>query len=180
MTEIRCPADCPYLASSREHPPAAVVRRQQQDVSWLVRAMRDFNQRQSELFLLVCTLVARHQPGEWQSLVDKDVTEAAEVLASTYETASRGIIYEHRASSATSGRLVTVLKQALDEAGAHGGSAFERDAAVVLRRLVEVAHELHLEAGGTRAFLDLLDRTVRKRDAAPEESPDDAPRLIVP
>src|SRR5436309_1433577 len=94
LVQIRCPSDCAWLASAREHPPAAVVRRQQQDVGVLLQSMRDFSQRQSQLFFLVNSFVLGYTPADFQTLVDDDVAEAAEALAATYETAARGVIYE--------------------------------------------------------------------------------------
>src|SRR5262245_27935296 len=35
LVEIRCPSDCSYLASAREHPAAVVVRQQQHDFDQL-------------------------------------------------------------------------------------------------------------------------------------------------
>ena len=43
------------------------------------------------------------------------------------------VIYEHRPASVPAERLTTALKPVLVEAGQSGGSAFERDAAVVLQ-----------------------------------------------
>jgi hypothetical protein len=183
LTEIQCPSDCIYLTSSREHPPAVVVRQQQHDIGWLVHAMRDFNDRQSRLFVLICTFLTRYQPDELQTLADVDVVEAAGALASTFETAVRGVIYEHRAESIPAERLAAALRPALAEAGKNGGTSFDRDAAVVLRRLSDAARELQRESDGARrALLDLLDRTLRRmppeNDA--ESPPGEAPRLIVP
>lgn len=183
LTEIKCPSDCGYLASAREHPPAVVVRQQQHDVSWLVQTMRDFSDRQSRLFVMVCTFLTRYQPSELQPLIDADVVEAVTALAATFETASRGVIYEHRAASIPAGRLAAALRPVLVEAGKNGGTAFERDAAFVLRRVSDAAGELGAGfPGNRRALLDLLDRTLRR---APPESdadaaPPEAPRLIVP
>src|SRR5438067_12053559 len=137
LTQIACPSDCPWLASAREHPAAAVVRQQQRDTAMLMQAMRDFDQRQSQLFLLINTFLLRYQPSELQPLVDDDVVEAMSALASTYETAARGLIYEHRPASLPAERLVTALKPILGQAAEGGGSAFERDLAVVLRRAEE-------------------------------------------
>jgi hypothetical protein len=183
LTHIRCPIDCAYLATAREHPPAIVVRQQQQDIELLIRWMRDFSRTQSQLFLAVATFFARYQPPAFQTLVDDDLVEAAAALAATYETASRGVIYEHRPASLPAERLMAALKPLLTEAGQGGGSAFERDAAFVLRRIEEGARSLRGTAENGRAFLDLLGRVMRKRDegeadreaAAPEPS-----RLIVP
>jgi hypothetical protein len=180
LTEIRCPSDCPYLASAREHPAAAVVRRQQHDVQLLVDSVRDFNDRQSQLFFLVATFLIQYEPPELHALYDADVAEAATALAATFDTASRGVIYEHRAQSLPAERLAAGLKPVLLEAGKSGGTAFERDAAVVLKRIAEAA-----AAGAPdqpRRFIDLLRRVIRKPEGAGPDGPQprDAPRLIVP
>lgn len=186
MVEIRCPSDCPYLATAREHPPAVVVRQQRHDLGLLVESLRDLNARQSQLFFLIATLVARYKPSELESIVDDDVVQAAETLAATYETAARGVIYEHRAASIPAARLATALKAALAEAAGGGGSAFERDAAVILRRIEQAARRMN-EAGApsSRAFLALLERVVSRQpggndgnDASVESAGES--RLIVP
>ena len=155
--QIQCPNDCAWLVSAREHPPAAVVRRQQRDVGLLVQFMRDFSERQSQLFFLITTFLARYEAPELQPVIDDDVTEAAAALAGTLETASRGVIYEHRPASLPAERLTSALRPLLAEAGKGLGSAFERDAAFVLRRVEEAARDIRaLEPENRRAFLDLL------------------------
>ena len=182
LTEIRCPADCSYLASAREHPPAVIMRQQQRDMGLLVHAMRDLNQRQAELFFLVLTFIARYDPPELQPLVDQDLAEAAAALAATLETAARGVIYEHRPASPAAARFLTELKPVLAEAGQGAGSSFDRDAAVVLRRLEQGVHDVPAEdRGNRRAFLALLGRVIApaaaQAGAPPTAGP---PRLIVP
>jgi hypothetical protein len=181
LTEIHCPSDCVYLAAAREHPPAAAVRQQQRDVALLVGAIRDLSQRQSELFLVVSTFLTRYRP-EFQVLLDEDVAEAAGAIAATYETASRGVIYDHRPASLPAERLVTALKPLVTEAGQAGGSTFERDAAAVFRQLAAaVAAVGALEPANRRAFIDLLGRTVASRHNEPiHEGAAAATRLIVP
>jgi hypothetical protein len=179
LVEIRCPPDCPYLVTAREHPPAAVVRRQRQDVGFLVEFMQDLNARQSQLFFLIATLIARYKSPELESIVDDDVAQAAGTLAATFETAARGVIYEHRTASLPAGRLVTALKAALAEAASGAGSPFERDAAIILRRIEQAARRMtELDALNSRAFIGLLERVVQP-DEAPTESGRE-PRLIVP
>src|SRR5690242_11339232 len=96
LGEIQCPPDCHYLASAREHPPAATVRQQQHDLSLVSEMMRDLNRRQGELLFTVLMFLDRYEPPELQPIVDDDVAETAAALASTFETASRGVIYQHR------------------------------------------------------------------------------------
>jgi len=180
LVEIQCPSDCVYLATAREHPPAAILRQQQRDVELLVRFMRDLNQRQSQLFFLIDAFLLRYHPAELQPLVDDDVIEAAAALAATSETAARGVIYEHRPASPPAERLAAALKPLLAKAGQNGGTPFERDAAVVLRRIEEAAREARAnDRDNRRAFLDLLGRVIPESDEQ-ETTPAASPRLIVP
>ena len=48
---------------------------------------------------MLATLTSRHQADALQQLVDDDIAQAAGALASTLETAGRGIVYEHRPTS---------------------------------------------------------------------------------
>ena len=165
LVQIACPADCAWLASAREHPPAVALRQQQRDVGLILQVMRDFSERQSQIFLLVSTFLVRYEAPELQPLIDADVAEAMTALASTFETSARGVIYEHRPASLPAERLVSGLKPLLAEAGKGGGTAFERDAAGVLRRVEEAVREVRAaEQENRRAFLDLLGRVVRKGD----------------
>ena len=187
LVEIQCPADCPWLASAREHPPAAAVRQQQRDVASFVQFVRDFSERQSQLFFLISTFVLGYEPPEFHPLIDDDVAEGVAALASTFETASRGLIYDHRPASLPAERMIGALKPMLLDAGRGAGSAFERDAAVVLRRVEESVRRLRgEEPDNPRAFLELLRRVIREpprpdgsadRSAAPDPGPQ---RLILP
>ena len=183
LTAIRCPNDCTYLASAREHPPSIVVRQQERDVGLFVHFTRDFGRRQSELFLVIGAFIAQYQPPELQRLLDADVEDAAGALASTFETASRGVIYEHRPQSGSAERLAMAIRPLLSEAAAgRGGTAFERDAAVVLRRVADAAGEMRrLHPGSQQAFIDFLARVVSKGTSAnADKLESEGPRLILP
>jgi hypothetical protein len=194
LVEIHCPSDCPYLATAREHPAAAVVRQQQRDVSLVMQSMRDFSERQSQLFLLLATFLTRASgdrspldargPAPFsQAVIDDDVVDAMRALASTYETSVRGVIYDHHPASLPAQRLVTALKPLLAEAGKGSGTAFERDAAFVLRRIEQTATDVRaLDAQNRRAFLELLARVLPKDSGsdAPQSPAAESSRLIVP
>jgi hypothetical protein len=141
------------------------VRQQQRDLGLLMQFMRDCTERQSQLFFLVSTFLVRYEPPELHAIIDDDVAQAVSALASTYETASRGVIYEHRPASLQAERLASALKPVLAEAGQNGGSPFERDAAAVLRRIGEAVNSLkEQDPGHHRVFLDLLGRVIRQTD----------------
>lgn len=178
MREIRCPSDCGYLTLAREHPPAVAVRQHQHDVALVVEFVRDFSERQSNLFLLAASFLVRYQPPELQPLLDEDVAEACGALAATFETASHGVIYEHRAASLPAERLAAGLRSAL-EAGGNRDGAFERDAAIVLKRIQDGVTSIRSNEPATRAFLEMLNRVIG-RDAEEREPSVPASRLIVP
>ncbi len=133
--------------------------------------MRDLSERQSQLFFLINSFITNYQPAELQSLIDDDVAEAVEALAATYETSVRGVIYDHRPASLPADRLATALRPVLAEAGKNLGTAFERDAAVVLRRVSpkpsakcdrSPRREQGGEADNRKAFVDLLGRVIKR------------------
>lgn len=183
LGEIQCPANCGYLAAAREHPPATAVRQQRRDLSAAMHLVRDFSQRQSQIFFLTASFIVRYQPPELHPLVDEDVAEAAAALAATFETSARGVIYEHPATTAAGGRLAAALRPLLAESGQGGGTSFERDTAVVLRRIEEAARHGQGPDTGPRALVELLGRVIRPgpgRDDAEPSPPAEPSRLIVP
>ncbi len=183
LTEIKCPSDCAYLVSSHEHPPAVAIRQHQRDIGLFAQFLRNFDRRQSQLFLATTTFIARYEPPELQPLIDDDVVEATEALAATFETASRGLIYEPRPLSLPAERLATALKPLLAEAGRGGGSAFERDAGVMLRRIQEAVRSVGAAyPENRRAYLDLLARVTAKTDGGDDrgQAKREASRVIVP
>jgi hypothetical protein len=157
------------------------LRRQQDDMVSMVNAVRDLNQRQSQVFLAVNSFLIRYQPPEFQSLLDEDVAEAAKALAATLETASRGVIYEHRPESRAAERVSAGLKAVLAEAGKAAGPGFDSDAAVVLRRIEQLVRDLaSRDPANRRGYLELMARVIRSRGPQDETTDTPEPRLIVP
>ena len=163
-SRLSVPSDCAYLASAREHPPAAVVRQQQRDVELLVQFMRDFSERQSQLFFLIAHLprraTSRRSCSRSSTMTSRKRSAA---LAATFETAARGVIYEHRPASLPAERLVAALKPVLAEAGQArriGRSSATRPSSCGASR--KRSREVRaLDPANRRAFLDLLGRVMR-------------------
>jgi hypothetical protein len=194
LVEIQCPSDCQYLSSSRQHPPAAASRHQRDDISLVASFMRDLSDGQSRLcFALMMFLAQRGSTATHvlssddfrlgsPPLTDEDVAGALASLASTQETAARGVIFEHQASSLQATRLAHDIMPLLTEAERDSGPAFARNAAVVLRRLESAARQAMAGAAtNRRAFLDLVGRVMRSQvdQQSAEERPEE-PRIIVP
>ena len=91
LVQIRCPTDCAWLATAREHPPATFVRQRQRDVGVLSRILRDLNERQSQLLFLVATFLTRYQPAELHAPIDDDVAEAIGSLAAKLLPVESGV-----------------------------------------------------------------------------------------
>jgi hypothetical protein len=188
LTEIACPSDCGYLAAARSHPAAAFVREQQLIGARVTHIVRDLNDQQSRLFFTLNSFLAGHEGDGLHSLIDDDVEEAMDALAATYETAARGVIYEHQPASRTAERLVRDLKPLMTESRRGFASSFETAAAVVLRRIAESVRELRGgESPNRRAYLDLAQTIVRLTEEAARAdgvagamTRPDVPRLIVP
>lgn len=182
LVEIACPADCAYLAVAREHPPAVDVRRYEDDMARMAPVVRDFSQRQGEIFVLMASVVLTDTSTDFHVLLDDDVADAAGALASTLETAARGVIYEHRPSTRAAERLMTAFTGVLAEAGkaAGGGARLERETVLVLRRLEEAARgSVRTAPRQGRAFIELLGRIIRLPQA-PQAPGEASSRLILP
>ena len=192
LTEIACPPTCIYLEAAQRHPAAVVKRQQEHDVTVLMGALGRVSERQLQLFFAIQTFIARFKPASspassalWtgspegfsHALADVDVAEAAEALAGTFETASRGVLYEHQAASVSGEALRRELKAFLAQVGRGGGTTFEREAAEVLRGIARGARHATPGFGdGPRDYLSLVARILHERppDATPASS------IIVP
>ena len=185
LTEIACPANCGYLASAREHPAAVVRRQQERDLLAVLPTLRDLSEPQYHLFFLLQTLILRHTPVGFARLNDDDVAEAAGAVAATLETSARGLIYDHAPQSLAAQRLADEIKTFLSDVAKKAGrtgSAFERETAVVLRRIEQGARETRTRGdGGDTAYLALIGRLMQQ--SAPADTPADEPKpssLILP
>jgi hypothetical protein len=162
LVEIDCPPDCPHLAAAREHPAAVVKRQQERDVAVLLPTIRELTERQHQLFFFFQTAIAQHTPDGFAKLNDDDVAAAAGALAATFETASRGVIYEHAAGSTVARRLADDLKAMLDGMRAQGAKVFDHEVAVVLRAIERGARETRTHAdGAANAYLTVIGRLLQ-------------------
>jgi hypothetical protein len=172
LKEIACPDDCPHLATAREHPAAVIKRQQEEDVAVLLPAIRHLTERQYQLFFLFHTAIARYKPEGFTRLVDDDVAQAAGAFASTLETSSRGVIYEHKAQSVTAQRLAAELNAILTEIRSHGATVHDGEASIVLRAIEEGARDARKAAsGGDTTYLSLIERLLQVSKASKPSEP---------
>lgn len=167
LTEITCPPDCAHLATARAHPAAVVKRQQENDVALILPALRELTERQHQLFFLFHTAIARHTPEGFGRLNDDDVADATAALASTFETAARGVIYEHAPESPVARRLAADLKAMLDEMRQQGAKVYDHETALVLRAIERGARDARKQRdGATDAYLSLMGRLLHVNQMA--------------
>jgi len=184
LVEIDCPDDCPHLSTAREHPAAQVKRQQERDVAVLLPSIRHLTERQHQLFFLFHSAIARHTPQGFTRLVDEDIEQAAAAVAATLETAARGVIYEHSASSLPAQRLATDLTALLGQIREQGGTVSDAEAAIALRAIEQGARDAKKASDGTEtSYGSLIARLLQVRRgqaAGPKEPTRPASALIVP
>ena len=173
--EIHCPQDCGYLSSARSHPPAVIQRQRELDRAMLLPLLQGLSERQAQLFLMLAAVTSRHQSDALHKLVDDDIAQAAGALASTLETAAKGIVYEHQPASLIASRLLAELKAVVDEVVKNAGSALERDAAIALRRIEQAAKMMGTVHPGTNEFQQLLGRVLTPPPGSENAKADEQP-----
>jgi len=185
QVELACPPDCGYLAMSQAHPPATIRRQQERDAGFVGYMLEGLSRRESELFWVLVTFLAGVTTDPLARLVDEDLADAAGCLAATYETAGRGLIYEHRPQSLASQRLVTDLKgfmaTLVREADASVVRTVEREAAVVLRRVEKGAREAgRMIDEGPASAIGTIARVVSAAKREAENAPAAQQRIAPP
>jgi hypothetical protein len=168
LVEITCPEDCRYLESSQRHPAAVVKRQIDADVTVLMATVGRLSEQQLQLFFLLQSMIFSYKPEGLARLTDADVALAAGALASSLETASKGVIFEEATGSVVAEGLRRALKPVIDEVSKGGGSRAERELAFVLRGIERGAkHEGNVIAAGETSYLDLVSRVFQQRPPSP-------------
>ena len=175
QVEINCPPDCSYLRTSQAHPPAVVQRQQERDMLFVLPMMQGLTTRQQEVLVLIQGFLRTERP-DAAGVVDDDVARAARALAETYETASRGIIYEHVAALPAAARLGADIKALVELTRGEGITLRDADIAVALRRIgkgVERSRRRGRRQGapGRRNGVPRIVETGASRPAGPADRP---------
>jgi hypothetical protein len=180
LVEISCPPDCRYLESSQRHPAAVVKKQLDLDVTVLMSTIGRLSEPQLQLYFLLQSMVLDYKPEAVTRLADQDVALAVGALASSLETASKGVIFEEASTSPVAEGLRRALKPLIEEVTKGGGSRAEQEVAVVLRGIERGArHEGgHIPAGDT-SYLDLVSRVFQQRPRPAGPGPD-KPLIVLP
>jgi hypothetical protein len=178
LVEVPCPADCRHLAAGRTHPPAVMKRQHEADLRLLMERVGRLTEGQMQVFFLIQSYLLRPSPAGAPRLIDAEVADAASALAATFETASRGVIFQHQARTPAGQRIVRELGEVLADVGKGGGTRFEREVAEVLRAVERAAGTSGDDLSDSRRYLDLVSRVLRQ--SASEEPTQSPPTIILP
>ena len=185
MKEINCPHDCGYLSSAQTHPPAVIQRQQEKDMVFFLPTLQHLSSSQQELLILVLNFLSKN-PLPDTVLIDDEVVHATKALAKTYETASRGIIYQHTANLPNAERLAGEIRQFIEDIRQKHLKTDEAGIAAVMRSIehsaLQARNHLH---GDDKAFLKLLERILRSDEnnsgkLTDSQSENKTSRLIIP
>ena len=166
-----------------------IQRRQERDARFLLPIVDGLGRRQYQLFFAVLETLHRVAETGETPVNDDVVRDTAQALAATYDTASKGIIYEHRPASLPAAGLARELKPLLEGKDGRSPVASERDLVDVLRCVERAATDARKTLdGGTRAYLDLVGRlmqsssgdTVNSDSTEPVETSDPVRSVIIP
>ena len=155
-----------------------VRRQQEQDLTVLLAALGRVSEPQLQIFFVIHAFISRFKP-EGPQLTDTDVADAVAALATSFETAGRGVLYEGQATSPGGEALRRELKMYLAHlAGEGGDSRFEREVSVVLRGIERGArHDAPGIGDGPVAYLTLVSRILQER---PPDASHAGSRIILP
>jgi len=157
-----------------------MVRRQNEaDLALLLPTIQKLTERQHQLFFLFQSVIARHRPGGFARLIDRDVAEAVASVAATLETAAKGLIYEHPAPTAVASALAAELSALIQQIRAEGATVYDREAAMALRAIEEGAQTIGGAAGAADAYLNLVGRLLQVNRAAESQGSGAPPSSII-
>ena len=146
----------------------------------LTPVVRDLNRLQGELFLLFAAAIVRDTAADLHRLLDEDVASASGAVASTLETAGRGVIYEHQAQSVVAQRLARELQAAIAELREKGATIYDGEAAITLRAIERGARDAKADGTAPTAYLDLMARLLQANRAARVAATGEAPEGRAP
>jgi hypothetical protein len=168
------------LVAAREHPAAVVKRQQERDIAALLPTISHLTERQHQIFFLVHSVIARYKPDALNRLIDEDVAQAAGAVAATFETAGRGVLYEHRPASLPAQRLAREITAMIEDVRSRGTKVFDGEIAIALRAVERGARDAHRQPAEDTAYISLVGRLLQVKGRPSTEEARPASSLILP
>jgi hypothetical protein len=177
--EIACPNDCPYLHG--EHDPRWESQAREQERALFYASFAGMNERQATLLANLHILLLNAWADLGGKLTDGEALELVSTLLQTWETRSKGVLYEHSSESLGLHGITRELTRELSERS-WAPEASDGEVLEALRTL-HAALGRHLEShAGKRSYLALADREMprNKRPESGVNVPSGAPLIVKP
>ena len=165
--EIACPEDCPYLHG--EHDPRWEAPARQAEENRFIGYFAGLSPDEVPLlvFLHHLLLEARREAG---GLSDRETHEIVSTLSRTFETLSKGVLYQHPSESlrlqGILGRMGNALSHRREIPSAPPAS--DAEVASLLRKIAAAVDAREKESPGSGTYLDAAEKVFR---AAIEQAP---------
>lgn len=160
-TEIRCPDDCPYLHGEHDRLWESPARRTEQ--AQFIAHFGEVQREQVPLLVFLHHLLLQARQNFAHDLSDRETLEVVSTLARTFETLSKGIIYEHQTESPRLQAMINWLGNVLDRRAEISQAPRSSDNEVLaMLQILSGAVQSHREqSASARSYLDVAERVFR-------------------
>jgi|SRR5690606_20653422 len=157
LVEIRCPADCPYLADGVNY---QSVKTYIGILDWIEvpaqkRQFYETTMRYHEILVVLELEIVNYSQG-LRTLTDHIILEAVETLLRTYQTEEKGILYEHVSANPLAQALVHDLQEAIQRQEDDGTGWSRSGIIAALEAIKTQIHYHRAKSGGERPYLEFL------------------------
>lgn len=171
--EIHCPEDCTYLHG--EHDPRWEPPSRRTEETRFIAQFASMKREQVPLLVFLHHLLLQARANLGTDLGDQDVQEVVSILARTFETLSKGIVYEHQSESPRLQTVIRWVSKILDKRQEIPEAPRASDAEVtdMFHTIASAIQTYREQAASARSYLDTAQRVFRAGLAS-------APTLEVP
>ncbi len=154
-TEIRCPKDCAY--SFGEQDPRWDPTSRQVEKANFIAHFAGVKREQVHLLLFLHNLLIQTDQEAAGGLSDKDLLDVVNTLHRTFETFSKGIVYEHKTESPQLEMVTRKLKSLLDKRQEipNGPRASDTEVTNMLQTIATAINAHQEQSSGDRSYLDM-------------------------
>lgn len=159
--EIHCPEDCPYLYG--EHDARWESPARQLEEKRFLSHFAGLEREQVPLLVFLHVLLVQIREDLGGDLSDREALDVVSTLARTYDTLSKGILYEHQSASPKLQAVVGKLGRFLAKRAEIPAAPRATDAEILaVLRAIEAALLSHTRGvSSPRSYLDSADRTFK-------------------
>ncbi len=137
--KIACPPDCAFLTTGQAYHGAkkyTSLLQNEENPQKRFKLLQTMEEN-AEIIVLLEEVIVQYA-GSLTSIRDRDVLESVQLLKGTYQTESRGIIYEESSSNPFAQALVQEMRDTLERKRAKGASEGLRLGATTAMNCLEV------------------------------------------